>query len=999
MGAVSVATSATRPASVARVTVVRGGRAGVAKFIEHPATRGRDALETVSEVAPERISALATVLERSQRIEFGNGAPAVGHEAEWLTEKLGRGEQRVGALGAVLTVGKGVSMLAATDPEVASAVQDALRAGSHAYYEYVAQNAMTRIGPRDHQQHVPIDPASLRAVGWLHGHSAAGDPHSHAHILIASTAHIQGNDTARAIDSKHFIEQVAQQAEAAARVAMIETLCKRGLDIDPLSLDLAGIDEQALKHLDRFSTMRAVVHEGEAHGLSHEAAWRAARRAMSTNDGQPLANDLRPLVEQVRAWASQTWTIPTPDGDIELRLSRVEALEHALDALSRTPEGRKVVLAWQQERSGGAFLEAVSELERIRTQAQRHELTPAELVADYTRRLGQAAEAGQVLTRQALASHAQAISAAHPGLDVDQVNEVLQANFVEIPRRRGLVAVAELEANITLAELAMYHLAKAKTVQDALTHHTGITITQGVAGAGKTTAAMQAAREHWAYEHNQIWVLSRNAKTAHDLGAAVRVALEEVGADPSRVHAVPLADPSWRRGLEDGDRIVVDEYALSERRDFNDLITLSTVCPVSLLGDTHQQRAIETPTAAQVLGHVAEQAGQPNLTDTVRCQTWRELHDDLRAAPGDEDARERAVAGLDIRMVGSPAEAARIAREEGATLLARSNELAAEAAASIQSTTGPRITVRHGVEVGTGEQVVFRAIVRDEWRHILGRTGDVATVAEISDAHVMLRHEDGRQAWMSLEDAREHLAPASAQTIDAAQGRTVQQAAVLLTGAEDAHALYSAATRGREAPIILVLQQDEQDENSRAVGVDQQDIDPRKVVSEVLSRSDRGTFLGLEDEDRRALIDELRERDHNRVAERLEQLEADIARITKHQRDQEREPVREQADEQAYEQSQEFERTEEWELDQEPEWEYEPEWEPEQAYQQPEEWEYEPEWEPEPVQEPEWEPEQESEWELDPDEQIRREIEQQFRELNQKLRQKRERGLGWEIEL
>jgi len=975
MGAMSVATSATRPASVARVTVVRGGRAGVAKFIEHPATRGRDALETVSEVAPERISALAAVLERSQRIEFGNGAPDVGHEAEWLTEGLGRGEQRVGALGAVLTVGKGVSMLAATDPEVASAVQDALRAGATAYYEYVAQNAMTRIGPRDQRQHIPIDPTSLRAIGWLHGHSAAGDPHSHAHLLIASTVHIPGDDRARAIDSKHFLAEVAQQAEAAARVAMIETLCKRGLDIDPLSLDLAGIDEQALKHLDRFSTMRAVVHEGEAHGLSHEAAWRAARRAMSTNDGQPLANDLRPLVEQVRAWASQTWTIPTPDGDIELRLSRVEALEHALDALSRTPEGRKVVLAWQQERSGGAFLEAVSELERIRTQAHRQELTPAEAVADYVRRLGQAAEAGQVLTRQALASHAQAITAAHPGLDVDQVNELLQANFVEIPRRRGLVAVAELEANITLAELAMYHLAKAKTVQDALTHHTGITITQGVAGAGKTTAAMQAAREHWAYERNQIWVLSRNAKTAHDLGEAVRVALEEVGADPNRVHAVPLADPSWRRAIEDGDRVVVDEYALSERRDFNDLITLSTVCPVSLLGDTHQQRAIETPTAAQVLGHIAEQAGQPNLTDTVRCQAWRELHDDLRAAPGDEDARERAVAGLDIRMVGSAAEAARIAREEGATLLARSNELAAEAAASIQSTTGPRVTVRHGVEVGTGEQVVFRAIVRDEWRHILGRTGDVATVAEISDAHVMLRHEDGRQAWMSLEDAREHLAPASAQTIDAAQGRTVQRAAVLLTGDEDAHALYSGATRGREAPIILVLEPTEQDENSRAMGVDQQDIDPRKVVSEVLSRSDRGVFLGLADEDRQALRDELHDRGHDSVANRLENLERDIAQIAKHRR------------EQAHEQ------------------EPEPVQEPEQAYEQPEEWEYEPEWEPEPVQEPEWEYEQESEWEqeqeqeLDPDEQIRREIEQQFRELNQKLRQKRERGLGWEIEL
>jgi len=642
MGAMSVATSATRPASAARVTVVRGGRAGVAKFVEHPATRGRDALETVSEVAPERISALAAVLERSQRIEFGHDAPDVGREAEWLTANLGQGEHRVGAFGAVLTVGKGLSMLAATDQDMAAAVQDALRAGAHAYYAHVAASAQTRIGPAGQQEHVAIDPASLRAVGWLHGHSAAGDPHAHAHLLIASTVHVPGDDRARAIDSKHFIEQVAQQAEAAARVAMIETLRSRGLDIDPLSLDLAGIDEQALAYLDRFSTMRAVVHQAEAHGLSHEAAWRAARRAMSTTDQQPLATDLRPLVEQVRAWASQTWTIPTPKGEIELRLSRVEALEHALDALSGTPDGRKVVLAWQEQRSGGAFQDAVSELQRVRTQERSDELTHAELVEDYTRRLGQAAEAGQVLTRQALTSHAKAIAAAHPDLDCAQVDAVLQANFVELPRRRGLVSVAELDANIELAERAMRHLTQVETVQDALTHDEGVTITQGVAGAGKTSAAMQAARERWANDYGYIWVLSRNAKTAHDLGDAVRVALGEVGGDPHRVHAMPLADPSWRRAIEDGDRIVVDEYALSERSDLNDLITLSTICPVSLLGDCHQQRAIETPTAAQILGYIAEQAGQPNLTDTVRCQAWRELHDDVRNAPRDEAARERA---------------------------------------------------------------------------------------------------------------------------------------------------------------------------------------------------------------------------------------------------------------------------------------------------------------------------------------------------------------------
>jgi len=935
-----VATSATRPASIARVKIVRGGRAGVVRAADHPALQGRDPTEllNVSEVDEQHLAVLNAILERPERLTFGADAPDEGKEAAWLTEHLRDGKRRIGAFNVVVSNGKGLSVVAEANTKVATDLQDARRAAANAYVDYVAHHAMTRIGPQGCQEHVAIDPASLRAVGWLHEHSAAGDPHHHVHILIGSTAFVPGDDRPRAIDGVHFINEVAYRAEAAARVAMIRTLRAHGLEIDPLSMDLAGIDEQVLKYLERFSAMGSLVteimHQG---GISHDEAWRAGRRFLNGDNRQPLTDKVSPLAEEVREWADRRIVIHTPDGeDFELRFSKIEVAEHALDALWRTPEGREAVIAYQQERSAGAFLEAVAELERIIEQGRRQDLTPEELLADYLRRLGQAAEAGQVLTRQSLESHAQAIAAAHDELDFEHVNEVLQANFVELRGRRGLVAAAELEANIEVAERALDHLVKAETVQDALTQSVGLTVTQGVAGAGKTTAVMQAARENWAYGRAQIWVLSRNAKTAHDLGEAVQAALTEVGADPSRVRAMPLADPSWREHIEQDDRIIVDEFALTERSDLDDLIELSTVCAVSLLGDPHQQQAISTPTAALLTAYIADKAGQPNLTDTMRCKAWRELHDDLRSASRDEAARERAVEALSVRTVSNAAEAAAIAREAGAVLFAVSNELVAEA--STKHINGPAVTVRHGVEVGVGEQVVFRAIVRDERRHILGRTGDVATIVAIADAHVILRHEDGRMAVVSLKDAREHLGPAAAQTIDSAQGRTVERAAVLLTGQEDTHALYTGATRGREAPLILVMRPTEQDETSRAVGVDQH-FDPRAVVRDVLNRSDRVTVLGLAEEDRQALLAELRERGHDDVADRLERLEADIARLA----------IRKQARQQTQEQEQEQE--------------------------------------------------QQQEKELDRKERIRREVEEQYRRLQEERRQKREGGLDWGWEL
>jgi signal recognition particle subunit SEC65 len=368
------------------------------------------------------------------------------------------------------------------------------------------------------------------AVGWLHSCNDAGDAQQHAHLLIGSTVFLQGDDCAHTIDSNDFIDKVAKQAEDAVRAAMFETLCNQGLNIDPLSLDLAGYDKQAIKHLDCFSTMHSVVHE-----------------------------------------------------------------------------------------------------------VQEQYLNPAKLLAEYTRRLASAAEAGQVLTRQALELHALIIATLRPELSFEEVNDFLQNSFVEFPKRRGLVSVAELKANIEVAELAIKMLTKAKTVEDALTHKVGTTIIQGVAGSGKTTAAVQAAREHWAQESRLIWVLSRNARVADYLAQKIKDVFREVGANPKRVKSMSLTNPKWRNNIKEGDRIIVEDFQFCERHDLHELITLSAKCPVSFLGDIYQQYAIETRTAAGWIIYTAQIAGQPNLADKVRCKEWLDLHDDLMRAVYDED--------------------------------------------------------------------------------------------------------------------------------------------------------------------------------------------------------------------------------------------------------------------------------------------------------------------------------------------------------------------------
>src|SRR5579875_1735662 len=850
--------SAARPAPPAVIRLVRGGRRGLAAAFDH-LTRGRGGQLVADEaepatLPPEALAALTAALERSTTRQVGAGAAEVGPDevADWLAAGLGTSERRTAALGAVVTVGKGLSALAAA---------------ADAYVATAASLATTRMGA-DGSQRVAIDPASVRASISLHTASAAGEPHFHTHVLLGATGRVAGDPRWRAIDTAQFLAGPALEAGTAARIAALAVLREHGLEIDPLSMDLAGLGGERVERLEELSTMSGLVRTAaEAGRLGHDAAWRAARQAVSSEAGtDPLAPVLDPVAAAVRDWASVPFEVRTagPDGSprtVRFQLSAPEALEHAVDALGQTGAGRAAIRDWLDARTGGRCRALAADLARVASRARSVEL------ADYVRGLAEAADAGATITRDAITSHAQVI-ASHHAWDFAEVEAALSDAFVELPGRRGLVATATIAADLDLAERARAVLTDATSVEAALDAPSGLSVIQGVAGAGKTRAVAEAAARTWAHERRPIYTLSRNALTARELGDAVRQALADAGGDPARVRAVPLARMAREEPVP-GTRVIVDEFALSERADLSRLMDWAAIGPVTLLGDTHQQRAIASPTAAQTIAAVADAAGQARLAETVRCAAWRDLHDDLRAAPTDDAARERAVAALEVMAVGSAEEAARVAQRAGAVLLARSNALAAEAAGAGERPHGPTAVVRRGVEVGVGREVVFRKIVRDAGGGYLAVTGQVGRVAEIGPGGLAIEIAETtgpRRVVIDADTARKALAPADALTIDSAQGRTVERAAVLLTGGEDAHALYSAATRGRRAPLILVLDHagegaagtravDTRDDAARAA-------DARQVVADVLARSERGGSVATWDQaTRRAVAEQLAGRD------------------------------------------------------------------------------------------------------------------------------------------
>jgi hypothetical protein len=279
---------------------------------------------------------------------------------------------------------------------------------------------------------------------------------------------------------------------------------------------------------------------------------------------------------------------------------------------------------------------------------------------DYVEQLAAAAPRAR-LTKKRMLEHSEAIAGTlsfQEGRRItkEQVLAELELYFVYNPKTGWAEPIDTIKKDLEMGAGVKGVVQQVNTVEEALAINEGMAIISGVAGAGKTTVVAGAA-EGWAESgggEKTVWCVSRNAKTAMDLGNVVRnvfVGRWKLGRRTPGLQNMSLAKFREEVGKGDGpkpgDRVIVDEYALAEREDFLLLTELAkSKLAVTLLGDPHQQEAIETPTAAQWVGELAKAFGQPVLNETKRCEGWKQQHDWLRAAPVDELARKAVIDDL-----------------------------------------------------------------------------------------------------------------------------------------------------------------------------------------------------------------------------------------------------------------------------------------------------------------------------------------------------------------
>ena len=330
-----------------------------------------------------------------------------------------------------------------------------------------------------------------------------------------------------------------------------------------------------------------------------------------------------------------------------------------------------------------------------------------------------------------------------------------------------------------------------------------LTAVQGVAGAGKTHM-MQAVVRAAQKDGLDILVLGRNAKLAHELGS-------ELGVTASTL--AKFRKTRWQ--ARKPTLLIVDEAGLVDQVDWQAILDASKKSTVQVvaLGDRYQAQPIDKRGTWAVITQAAQtEGGYAELTQTFRNKAWAEEAQALRN--GERDALQRAE--HDHRILGSqrwhltPAEV--VAREvlarqqhgEDALGIAATNEEASEIARAIQTKKeiplDSRTHLRWGQQTGRGDLVRTR---KNEAKARI-RNGDTWIVHQIDDQSITLHSQVDPRHGVKIPHqwAEQNLELAYAATVDSAQGVTVDRTIVSVAGMGRTR-LYSAATRGRQAPVYV----------------------------------------------------------------------------------------------------------------------------------------------------------------------------------------------------
>lgn len=842
------------------VILFRGTGADARRYVEADRSRADDYY-----LGADTSVAQFTVLDGA-----GNVTAALGLEPEayagwvdWMNpltgESMGKprmpGEGRQGSprfAEMVVNAPKSLSIAAALHPEVSEALDLAQQDAVGEIQRWLAQQSVTRVGPRGKQEVVPV--SQLQTVAVSHRTSRSGDPHRHIHFQIGTRVWAAGKW--RALDTAAlFRQQGAIRALGTAVIAahpeLAGVLDRHGLTLDTVSGEVVELErfngvmskrgEQVRRHLERLEAEWEAAHPGEAMGPVVSArlaakAWaheRPAKKPTTLREEQAWVTELREAGYDPATLRRPARRAPALLDDLALQTVASRALDRCAAGGS----------AWTRHTVQEHATRIMTEYGVQAAPAELREfvnIATALAVEDCFSILPLGAPAPEHVAHvtslrvvQAETELRDLIAARIPRQDPEY------PDVRKVARRRGLDAGQERAAA-------------------AVASTDPLVVVEGAAGGGKTT--MLAVAIEIATRHGRV-----SRVVAPTLRAA-QVAHDELGVPATSVAALVHAhgwrwngDGVWTRlapgdtdpetgrtyrgpaegaGLGQGERVIVDEAGMLDQDTAIALLTVTAEAgaTVALVGDRAQLAAVGRggvlDMAAQLRARTFDMAEVHRFTDpayaevTVRMRDGRDpgaVFDQLAALglvrlhKSDEDAREH-IAGQ--RREGEAVTVT--SNEEARTVNARIRE---ERVAHGEVNDHHTTTGSDGLPIGAGD--VLQTRKNNTKIGVANRQNWIVQHVEQDGALRVREAEKGRKRQCTVrlpaEYVAEHAHLSYAATAYGVQGATVAGSHTILTDATSAAGVYVGMTRGREQNLLHVVAESQEQAREQFVAAMERD--------------------------------------------------------------------------------------------------------------------------------------------------------------------------------
>ena len=745
-------------------------------------------------------------------------------------EQLGRAYGARSARGYDITFSapKSVSVLwAVADPRVRIEVAAAHDAAVEAVLGFVERHAHVR--PSLRGQVVVVDGRGLTAARFRQHTSRALDPQLHTHAVVVAKVRAP-NGGWYALDARMIKHD--QRALSALYHAGLRAELTRRLGVewrDPVNgiAEMSGIDDEVLEHFSRRTSdveVRLQVKlDRFRDALGREPTvrerWRLEREAVTdSRPSKPKSSSARELHETWRHQLSRDGIEPeTLIHNITERqptrpADRVDNDEIQLLALHDLADRQS---SWRPAELVGAVARAVP--------------TTATLPANDVVRLA------EDLAADALARHlvdlGPAIDQRIPvRSDGRPITESALDRRVTLPwivrQEESLVVWAERRwcepgASVALSGGGVDHLDRAQlAVAAAVAGDASLVCVVGPAGAGKTTALRPAVRALDA-QHRAVFGVAPSASAAAVLVRETGMRADTVDKLLFEHGQVDRPPADWYR-LPIGTTLIVDEASMVSTAQ---LAALASVADrrhwrVVLVGDPQQLSAVGR---SGMFAHFCEAGPTLELERIHRFDEAWERAASKRLRAGDQDVLElydlhgRIDEGTRIEMERLAARRWWNAHQSGerALLVSPSNEAARRLNVAIQEMRHDAwqlgslyLRTSDGLYFYVGDQVVTRRNDRklrtDQGVMVRNRAEWTVIAMDQRALTLTIKGADGTVTLPS-KYIDNHLDLGYAQTVHAAQGRTVDRCILVADDAIDGRGLYVGMTRGRRSNEALVV--------------------------------------------------------------------------------------------------------------------------------------------------------------------------------------------------